>query len=61
MLDLTIPIRGISVKKLLKLAAVRKSLDSFLPLLETARYLQIVGIDDRGEFVFASKNVQAKK
>ena len=53
-IDLKIPIRGISVKNLLTLGEVRKSIEGFIPLLELARYLELQGIDDRGNLVFSS-------
>ncbi len=51
--DLTIPIRGISIKNLLRLAGVRKSISSFIPLLESIKYIRLQGVDDNGNLVFS--------
>jgi hypothetical protein len=51
-IDVAIPIRGISVKNLLNMAGVRKSLEGLVPALNAARYLLLAGIDDNGKVVF---------
>jgi hypothetical protein len=64
LVDLTIPIRGISVKNLLKLGGVRKSLEGLVPLIDMTRYLQLQGIDDSGNEIFAASTdsgVQAQR
>jgi hypothetical protein len=53
LVDLTIPIRGISVKNLLKFQGFRKSLENLAPALDAANYLRLTGIDDEGNPVFS--------
>jgi hypothetical protein len=53
LVDLSIPIRGISVKNLLKFESFRKSLASIAPALDAAKYLELQGIDDEGKWVFS--------
>lgn len=53
LVDLTIPIRGISVKNLLKFSGFRRSLANLAPALEAAKYLRLAGIDDEGKLVFS--------
>ncbi|HLG20693.1 MAG TPA: AsmA family protein [Bdellovibrionota bacterium] len=55
LVDVNIPIRGISVKNLLKLGGVRKSIEGLIPLLEMTRYLQLQGIDDQGHEIYAAR------
>ncbi len=50
--DLDIPIRGLSVKKLLTFESLRSSVEGLIPLLNQARYLEVIGIDDRGNPIF---------
>ncbi|MFH1016783.1 MAG: hypothetical protein V1798_01215 [Pseudomonadota bacterium] len=47
-----IPIRGVSVKNLLKLGGVRKSMEGLAPALKAAKYLLLAGFDDDGKVVF---------
>jgi len=56
--DVTIPVKGISVKDVLKLAGVRRTVEQFLPLLDAVRFLNVSGIDDNGKLVFASEATQ---
>ncbi|MFH1263446.1 MAG: hypothetical protein V1495_08420 [Pseudomonadota bacterium] len=51
--DLSIPIRGISVKNLLKFAEFRKSLSALAPALEATKFLSFRGMDDDGKLVFS--------
>jgi hypothetical protein len=53
LVDLKIPIRGISVKNILKLSGFRKSLSDLAPMLEASKYLHLQGIDDNENLVFS--------
>lgn len=53
LVDVAIPIRGISVKDLLSLGDVRRQIEGFLPLLSLLSYLEVSGIDDEGNLVFS--------